>query len=248
MAELVQASIEDGIAIVELDRAEKRNALSPEMINELNEALTGLEGNDGLRVLVLAGRGNCFCAGMDLHGVLDDPAAMGGMLMGLSEAMRRIRRLPVPVIARVNGAAIGGGCGLCVVADFALTHPEAKLGYPEVSLGVCPAVVAPWLIKRIGAGPAREMLLAGGTLTGSEALERGLVTSVYPREELEEATMQLAKKLATGGQHAMAVTKHWLNELDGSLEDAPFIRAAELSAEVIASTEAQERLKALLEG
>ena len=86
-----------------------------------------------------------------------------------------------------------------------MTHPEAKLGYPEVSLGVCPAVVAPWLIKRIGAGPAREMLLAGGTLTGPEALERGLVTSVCPREELEEATMQLAKKLATGGQHAMAV-------------------------------------------
>jgi len=89
---------------------------------------------------------------MDLRGVMDDPQAMSGMLHGLSQVARRIRRLPVPTIARVQGAAVGGGCGLMVVTDFAITHAEAKVGYPEVDLGVCPAVVAPWLMRRIGAG------------------------------------------------------------------------------------------------
>ena len=246
MSDLVHCNRIDGTAIVELNRPEKRNALSLELIGRFNEVLSELDADDSLRVVILGGTGKSFCAGMDLQGVLDDAKAMAGMLMGLSEAMRRLRRLPVPVIARVHGAAIGGGCGLTAVADFAITHPEARLGYPEVSLGVCPAVVAPWLVKRIGAGPAREMLLAGGTMNGDEALQRGLVSSVCARDELDQAAMNLAERLSTGGRHAMAVTKNWLNELDGSLEDAPFIRAAELSAEVIATEEAILRLKAVM--
>jgi methylglutaconyl-CoA hydratase len=246
MTDLVNCTITDGIALVELNRPEKRNALSNELIVRLNKVLIDLEQDSALRVVILGGSGPSFCAGMDLQGVLDDAQAMAGMLMGFSEAMRRLRRLPVPVIARVQGAAIGGGCGLCVVADFAITHPEARLGYPEVSLGVSPAVVAPWLIKRIGAGPAREMLLSGGTMNGEDALHRGLVSSVCALDELEESALALAQKLTSGGQHAIAVTKQWLNELDGSMEDAPCIRAAELSAEVITSEEARQRLKAVM--
>ncbi len=248
MSDHVQLDIDQGIARLELDRPDKHNALSIGLIDALNDAIGTVEQHDGIRVIILGGRGRSFCAGMDLQGVLDDAEAMAGMLKGLSIAMRRLRRLPVPVIARVQGAAVGGGCGLCVVADFAVSHPEAKLGYPEVGLGVCPAVVAPWLVKRIGAGPAREMLLAGGTMTGADALHRGLVTALHPREELEDAATKLALHLCKGGKHAMAVTKRWLNELDGSLDDAPLDRAAELSAEVIATDEARERLQAVFKG
>jgi methylglutaconyl-CoA hydratase len=246
MPPLALVDVAGSIATVTLNRPEKRNALSPELIEALGAAVTEVEARDDVRVMILAGVGKSFCAGMDLHGVLDDPAAMAGMLQGLSRVARRIRRLPIPTIARVQGAAVGGGCGLMVVPDFALTHEEAKVGYPEVDLAVCPAVVAPWLVKKIGAGRARAILLRGGTMSGREGYEAGLATHLVPRDELDGSAIELAESLARGGRHAMAVTKRWLNELDGSMEDAVLVRAAELSAEVIAGAEAQERLKRLL--
>src|SRR6185503_17389142 len=161
------------------------------------------------------------------------------------KVMRRIRRLSIPTIARVQGAAVGGGCGLMVVTDFAFTHPEAKVGYPEVDLGVCPAVVAPWLVRKIGAGRARAMLLAGGTMSGEAGYQAGLASHLVQQDQLESAPLELAAKLIKGGRHAMAVTKRWLNELDGSMEEAVFDKAAELSAQVIAGEEAQTRLRAI---
>ncbi len=240
---LIEISREAGIVTLELNRPEKRNALSPELIQSLHAALDDLEADSSMRVLIVAGRGKCFCAGMDLRGVLTDAVAMGDMLRGLATATLRIRTLPVPTIARVHGAAIGGGCGLAAVTDLAVTHPEAKLGYPEVTLGVCPAVVAPWLIRKIGAGPARAMLLQGGTLTGEAAHAAGLVDRVLPLESLAAGTAAMATKLATGAAAAIAVTKQWLNQLDGSTDEAMLIRGADLSASVIASDEAQARLK-----
>ena len=139
---------------------------------------------------------------------------------------------------------VGGGCGLMVVCDFAVTHAEAKLGYPEVDLGICPAVVAPWLMKKIGAGAARAMLLAGGTMSGEEGFRRGLATHLVAEGELAATAQSLAKRLAKGGPKVLAATKHWLNELDGSLDDAIADEAAEISARIIADDEAQARLKA----
>lgn len=237
----------DGIATVIMHRPEARNALSFELIEALGQAVGQVESDASVRVLILAGEGKSFCAGMDLRGVIHDPRKMAGMLLELSQVSRRIRRLPIPTIARVQGAAVGGGCGLMVVTDFAVTHPESKVGYPEVSLGVCPAVVAPWLIKKIGAGRARAMLLAGGTMSGAEGYEIGLATHLVAQDRLESQTNELARKLATGGPHAIAVTKRWINELDGSLDDAVFDQAAALSAEVIAGAEAQTRLRAMFE-
>jgi enoyl-CoA hydratase/carnithine racemase len=131
-----------------------------------------------------------------------------------------------------------------VVCDFAITHPEAKLGYPEVDLGICPAVVAPWLVKRIGAGAARAMLLAGGTMSGEEGFRRGLATHLVAEGELAATTQVLAERLAKGGPKALAATKQWLNELDGSMDDAIAEEAAEISARIIAGDEAQLRLRA----
>lgn len=247
---MVTTAIIDGIATLTLNRLEARNALSPELIEAMNQAVESLgqqaAADDGqVRVMILAGAGKVFCAGMDLKGVLSDPKKMAGMLHGLSRFLRSVRRLPVPTIARVQGAAVGGGCGLMVVTDFAFTHPEAKVGYPEVDLGVCPAVVAPWLVRKIGPGKARAMLLAGGTMTGQRGLEMGLASHLVPHDQLETASIELARKLLKGGRHAMAVTKRWLNELDGSMEEAVFEKAADLSAQVIAGEEAQERLRAI---
>lgn len=249
MSDLVLISVADGIATLTLNRPDARNALSLHLIQQMNAAMERIEtaaANGEARVMVLAGAGKVFCAGMDLKGVLSDPVKMSDMLRGLSLFLRRVRRLPIPTIARVQGAAVGGGCGLMVATDFALTHPDSKVGYPEVDLGVCPAVVAPWLIKKIGAGRARAMLLAGGTMLGQDGFSAGLATHLVALDQLETATSDLAHKLLKGGSHAMAVTKRWLNELDGSMEEASFDKAAELSAQVIAGEEAQTRLRKIL--
>jgi methylglutaconyl-CoA hydratase len=241
---LVHTTIANGIATIELNRPEARNALSRDMITELGVAVDAVARDSSVRVLILCGSGKSFCAGMDLKAVADDPVAMGDMLRALSRTSRSIRRLSIPTIARVQGGAVGGGCGLMVVCDFAITHPEAKLGYPEVDLGICPAVVAPWLMKKIGAGAARAMLLAGGTMSGDEGFRRGLATHLVPEGELAATAQALAERLAKGGPKAIAATKRLLNELDGSMDHAIAEEAAEISARIIAGDEAQARLKA----
>lgn len=243
--ELVSYASQAGVVTVTLERPDARNALSLELIRALGAAVRRAATESGARVFVLAGRGKGFCAGMDLKAVVDDPVAMGGMLRELSRVSRSIRRLPIPTIARVQGSAIGGGCGLMVVCDFAVTHPEAKLGYPEVDLGICPAVVAPWLIRRIGAGRARAMLLAGGTMDGRAGFAAGLATHLVAEGELDATVAAIAARLVSGGPRALAATKGWLNELDGSEDDAILDKAAEISAEIIAGDEARARLKAM---
>ena len=242
---MIRVNQQDNVVTLTLNRPGKRNALSLDIIRALHSALDDVEKIDDMRVFLLAGEGRAFCAGMDLRGVIDDPKAMREMLRLLSQAAQRIRLLPVPTIACIQGAAIGGGCGLMVVCDFAFTHPESRVGYPEVDLGVCPAVVAPWLIKKIGAGKARAMLLAGGTMSGQQGFNAGLATHICDLEDLPTATMAFALNLARGGKEALAVSKRWLNELDGSLDDVVLLKAANLSADVIAGDEAQSRLKPL---
>ena len=229
---MIKITEQNNIVTFTLNRPEKRNALSAEMIEAIHGGLDEVEQNDGMRVMILAGEGSIFCSGMDLKGVLDDSTAMGVMLRGLGKALQRIRRLRVPTIARVQGGAIGGGCG-------------SRVGFPEVDLGICPAVVAPWLIKKIGAGKARAMLLAGGTITGTQGFEAGLATHLCDLDELTAAVNEFAANLARGGKKALATTKCWLNELDGSLDEDVLQKGADLSAEIIASDEALSRLRPL---
>jgi len=241
---LVKLSSSNGIVSIYLARPEARNALSLEMIEALEAAVARIASEPSARVLVLRGEGKAFCAGMDLRGVLHDAARMGHMLHGLARASLAIRRLSVPAVACVRGAAIGGGCGLMVACDLAVTHAEARCGYPEVELGICPAVVAPILMRRIGAGRARAMLLTGGVVDGTEAHRIGLATHLAAEAELEAATHALATRLVSGGAHAIATTKAWLAELETELDSATMQRAADLSARIIQGPEAQERLRA----
>ena len=241
--QLVKVSFEDGVARVVMNRPESRNAMSLSMIESLAAAVNRVDGDENTRVVVIEGAGKSFCAGMDLKGVMDDPTMMGEMLRTLARVTIAVRSISVPTIARVQGAAIGGGCGLCGVCDFVVSHPEVKMGYPEVDLGICPAVVAPWLIRRIGAGNARAILLAGGTMPAERAFEMGLIDRLVPESGLDAEVEALAGKIRSGGPKAIMVTKKWLNELDGADVEAQVLRGAELSAEVIQGQEAQERLR-----
>ncbi len=240
--DLARLDVDGRVATLTLDRPDKRNALSPELISALRQHVDALAGRDDLTVLVLQGAGKAFCAGMDLRAVLHEPGAPLRLLTAIAELTIALRSLPLVVVAKVQGAAIGGGCGLVAVADLAVTHPEAKLGYPEVDLGVCPAVVAPWLVRAVGGGAARRILLRGGTMSGQEAHESGLVSDLVPREALAAHVEELAGRLAAAGAEALRRTKLLLNDLDGERTIELVRRGAEISAEVVAGPEAQERL------
>src|SRR5690606_34169414 len=132
------------------------------------------------------------------------------------------------------------------VCDLGVTTPDAKLGYPEVDLGVCPAVVAPWLVKKIGAGQARRVLLEGGVMDGRRAHELGLVTHLAQTVETLDATVaELTGRLAKAGPMALATTKRWMNDLDGSTDLDTLLKGADLSARVVEGDEAKAALRAM---
>lgn len=253
MTNLALLTIAPPRATLTLNRPEARNSLSVDLLAALHSRVSELASRSDITVLVVTGAGKAFCAGMDLKAVATDAGLATRLPFQLLSSLARltvaVRRLPMVTVARVNGAAIGGGCGLATVCDTAITHADSKMGFPEVDLGVCPAVVAPWLVRKIGAGRARHVLLSGGVLTGQRAHELGIVDSCVPTlADLDAAVEGAAARLATGGPRALRATKALLNDLDGSLDATLAERGAALSADVLSSPEAQAMLRAKLGG
>jgi len=244
--DLATLTTDGPIATLTLSRPDARNALSIPMLGDMHTRLGELEamgGDDAPRVLVVTGAGRAFCAGMDLKAVLNEEGAPPKLLTSLAEFTVRLRKLPQVVIASVNRTAIGGGCGLACACDLAITHADAKLGFPEVDLGVCPAVVAPWLVRKIGPGRARRVLLSGGTFAGTRAAELGIADHLADSQDgLAELTAGVAGRIASGGRAALAETKHLLNKLDNSEDLAEARRGAEISAGVLARPDARAML------
>ncbi len=248
MSDLCSLDIAGPVATLTLNRPEQRNALSLELIECMRAQIRTVARHDALTVLVLTGQGRAFCAGMDLKQVLAGKDLPLRLLENLARLTLEIRALPLIVVASVNGAAIGGGCGLVCVCDVALTHDEARLGFPEVDLGLCPAVVAPWVVQRLGAARARSVLLQGGIMSGAEAARINLVgESVPTREDLEAATVETAERLAQGGREAIRATKSLLNRFDAQIDEELLLEGAALSAHVLAQPEAQQALRARYE-
>jgi len=227
---------------VVMDRPEKRNALTVPMLNEMAAAvdMLGDEAAKGANfgALVLRGEGRTFCAGFDMPACLDNPEMLGDMLRGLSRVIRALRRFPTPVVAAVQGGAVAGGCALLCAADLVVTEPSAKIGYPVVRLGISPAVNAPAVLLVLPEHPARALLLDPGLISGAEARRIGLARvlvdlpdDVVPRAHNE------AMRLSMKPRAAVARTKAWLNEIDGSLDDAALDDALEASLSIVGSAE-----------
>lgn len=246
MSDAATLTIDGATATITLNRPDARNAMSADLLEGVAAALDTLERDgEDVTVVTLIGAGRAFCAGMDLKSVLNDPPSSEVLLSTLAEMTLRLRALPAVTIASVNGAAIGGGCGLAMVCDIVLSHADAKLGFPEVDLGACPAVVAPWLVRRIGSGRARRVLLEGGVMSGERAHELGLVDALaVDRDGLAALTNETVQRIAVGGPQALRATKALLNEIDGSLDEAMMRKAAAISAEVFMGDEAQSRIRA----
>ncbi|MGJ8635950.1 MAG: enoyl-CoA hydratase/isomerase family protein [Phycisphaerales bacterium] len=251
MSELAQLSIDGRIATLVMNRAEAHNSMSLEMLEAMHERVDSLGelGGSECSVLVITGAGRSFCAGMDLKAVLvelsGDETLGKKLLTSLAELTLKIRGLGMVTVASVNGAAIGGGCGLSCVCDVTVSHADSKMGFPEVDLGLCPAVIAPWVVAKMGAGRARAAMLKGGIMSGAEAAAIGLVDHLADdRDGLAGLTAEVAERLASGGPKALAVTKGLLNQIDGTMDPGMVMKGAELSASVLATPEAQAALKA----
>jgi len=248
MSEQARLAVDGPVATLKLNRPAQHNALSVELLDGLHACIDQLEAREDVSVLVITGEGRSFCAGMDLKAVVkvegqDWPGPR--LLESLGRLTVRVRALPMVTVAKVNGAAIGGGFGLACVADLSVSHADAKLGFPEVDLGICPAVVAPWVVRKIGMGRARKVLLSGGLMSGMEAQDLGLVDHLAEeRGGLDELTSLVVERLAAGGARAMRATRGLLNELDGSLDESVILEGAKLSASVLGTAEAQASLRA----
>jgi enoyl-CoA hydratase/carnithine racemase len=230
-----------GIATVILNRPEARNPTSIALLDDLDRAIDVVEGESSVRAMILGGAGRAFCAGLDLAEVRAEEQVVRTMLRRLSEVMRRVRRLSIVTVARVQGAAIGGGFGFMAVCDFRLTHAEVLIGYPPLAACLSPALMSPWLARIVGPARAAELLLGGGTITGARAHELGIATHLAPRDELDRAARRIAEGAIAGGRYATEAMKALLLELDAGIDDALLDRAATVSADVIVHPESRAR-------
>ena len=180
--------VDGAAATITLNRPEKRNAMSSEMVKELLEALGTAESDSSTHVLILTGAGKAFCSGMDLETLQTISTQTRAENLGdsreLARLFHRIYCFPKPVITAVNGAAIAGGCGIATFSDITLAVPDAKFGYTEVRIGFIPALVSVLLRRQIGEKHAREILLTGRIFDTAEGYRLGLITEIVPCADL----------------------------------------------------------------
>ncbi len=228
-------TVSNRIANITLNRPEKRNALSASMVSELTASFQEAERDDRVKVIILKANGEAFCAGADLaylqqlqHNSFEENLSDSNNLKSL---FQKIYTHSKPVIAQVQGHALAGGCGLATVCDFCFSVPEASFGYTEVKIGFIPAIVMVFLIRKIGDGKARELLLSGNPISAEEAVEKGLVYRVVPQGDLEKTVYAFADHLVTSNAAtSMKLTKHLMAEVQQQpLEEALRI-AAEMNA------------------
>jgi len=227
---------DDGpVRTLTLNRPERRNALSHALVADLRAALDDAAGDDRVRVLVLRGEGKAFCAGADLDAMralqtastpenLADSAHLAGLF-------RQMVTHPKPIVGRLHGAAIGGGCGLAAACDIAVAEEGLKIGFTEVRLGFVPAIVMVVALRRMGETAVRDLMLTGRLVDGLEAARLGLVAHAVPADRLDDAVDALAHGLATEtSASAVALTKAMLACVPGMGLDEGFTYAAQTNA------------------
>ncbi|PYR57929.1 MAG: enoyl-CoA hydratase [Acidobacteria bacterium] len=242
----------DGPVIrVTLDRPDVRNAFNEALIAELTAWAESVTSGGPARVAVLAGAGRTFCAGADLTWMSKAVAYTHDENVRDARAAARmfeaLDRLPLPLIGRIHGAALGGGAGLAAVCDIVVAAGDAVFGFTEAKLGILPAVISPYAIAKIGRSAARELFLTGARFTAQRAREIGLVHAVAPEAELDAVVDGYLRELLTSGPTAVAAAK----QLIASVAGRPVADVTDLTAQTIArqrvSPEGQDGMRAFLE-
>jgi len=235
---MIKTDQRDAVVLLTLDRPEKRNSLHPDMIRDLSSDLEKVESDGSTKVVVIAGAGTTFCAGLDLTHLLRlDTNAKIQYLRTFFSLFRQIYTLPQPVIACINGAAIAGGFDLALACDLRLCSPEATFAQTEILLGLTQLLYP--LYKVVGLGRAKELAMTGQSISAEEAFRMGLVNRVCPTDTLSSETMRLAQLLASRPTEALFATKRLSREVIEMTTDMAIERMFDRISERLQSEEHQ---------
>lgn len=230
---MVTLEKKDSIALIKINRPEALNALNEQVLTELDKAVGTADEDKDIRVIIITGEGNAFVAGADIAGMypLDKDGGYKWGKLGQG-VFRKIETLKKPVIAAVNGFALGGGCELAIACDIRVAGNRAKFGQPEVGLGITPGYSGTQRLPRlVGKAKAMELILTGDIIGAEEALSIGLVNRVYPQKELMEQAFMLAEKIAKNAPLAVSYSKEAIVR---GLESANMDDAIEVEADLFA--------------
>jgi methylglutaconyl-CoA hydratase len=248
--ETLQLEHNEHLSTIRLNRPDKRNAISTQMIAELQGALDEIEKTQA-RVVILTGTGKAFCAGIDLDYLqkigTQSAAENQDDSKRIAKMFRKIWSYSRPLIAAVNGHALAGGCGIATLCDFTLAVPEPKFGYTEVKIGFLPAIVSVFLTRQVGEKRARDLLLTGRLVEASEAKELGLVNEIVPSEKLMPRAHELAETILAASPSSITRAKHLLVSAACASVDHDLERAVLESARVRCTPDFKEGLAAFLE-
>ena len=250
MPKHLQLALAGALATLTFNRPDKRNALSFELLDEFMAALDEVERGPA-QVLIIAGAGKAFCAGLDLDelksllGKTHDQNVQDSARM--AQIFRRLYDFPKPTIAAVNGAAIAGGTGIATMCDFTLAVPEAKFGYTEVRIGFVPAIVSSVLVWQVGHKIARDLLMTGRPFDAAEAYRFGLVNEVVAPERLMDRARELAAQLMENSPSSVRQTKKLINRFISRSLDEQIAQAVEDNARIRTTADFREGITAFLE-
>ena len=234
-----------------LNRPDRRNALTPQMQDELIAALDDAAASPTTRVLILTGAGDAFCAGLDLSALQSMLAKTAAEIEADAARIDRMFRTlydhPLPTIAAVNGHAIAGGTGLATLCDFTLAVPAARFAYTEVKIGFIAALVSAYLTLQVGEKRARDLCLTGRAFLADEACRMGLVTEVVAPELLAGATQALAESLLGNSANSITATKRLIAAQNQPWLDAALTTARQANAQIRQSPDFREGINAFLE-
>jgi methylglutaconyl-CoA hydratase len=250
-ASLLEVRREGTTVHVVLDRPAVRNAFNAELIEALRAAFETLGADASVRAIVLAGAGKTFCGGADVNWMRESLELTREENVEdarrLSRMLRTIDRVAVPVIARVQGAALGGGAGLAAVCDVVVAADDAVFGFTETKLGILPAVISPFVVAKIGLSHARALCLTGERFTAARAHAIGLVHELAPAAELDAAVTRVLREIDSAGPGGIAAIKRLLAHVAERDYDETLDLTANAIAEQRTSAEGQEGLRAFLE-
>jgi len=241
---------EGNIAVIKFNRPKALNAVNPDVFHEMNDALDTIASDKTIKVLILTGEGEkAFVAGADIaHMVNLSPLQLKEFSRNGQELLFRLERLPIPVIACVNGFALGGGCEIAMACDFIYASETARFGQPEITLGVIPGFGGTQRLSRsVGKAMAKELCMTGAMINAQEAKDIGLVNKVFPKDKLWEETMKTADLIAGKGKVALRAIKECIGRgLDVDLQDGCYMES-EAFGLIAASPDQKEGMNAFLE-
>jgi enoyl-CoA hydratase/carnithine racemase len=249
----VEVRVNQQQGTIVLNRPDRRNALSRELLAQLDEALGDLHQEKRVRAVVITGAGAAFCAGMDLEEMqataqLPDPHAQWGEDARVyCELIFNMLRFPKPIIAAINGPAVAGGAGLALAADVVIAAPTAKFGLPEPRRGVIAGMVSPLLAFRIGGGQAARLLITSASIEAAEAHRIGVYHEVVAADELLTRAAAIAADCARGAPEAIQLTKRMINETIGARLFTELTAGAAASATARTTEAAAEGLAAFFD-